>query len=297
MNTVFVLGNAGTDLSLVLPHLARPGETVVATSAARAPGGKGLNQAVVAARAGGHVRFCAAVGQDAEAGFVAAALAREPLAELRLLIKPAPTDRSIVMVAADGENSIVSLGACADLLTQAEAAAFAGQATGADILLLQGNLGAGATAAAAGASPARVILNAAPLRWPVPELLPQCAVVVVNRGEAASITGQPDPEAAALRLVALGCGAAVITLGGDGCVWAGAHGAGVMAAAAVVAVDTTGAGDAFCGVLAVRLAGGAALPEAIAAGQAAAVLSVTRAGAFAALPSAAELGDRGAASR
>jgi len=290
MTTVFVLGNAGIDLSLALPHLVRPGETAVATSAVRAPGGKGLNQAVVAARAGARVRFCAPVGEDEDAAFVAAALARERLAELRLLAKPVPTDRSIVMVAADGENSIVSLCGCADALTKAEAATFAAEATSEDYLLLQGNLTRPATLAAACGSAARKVLNPAPLRWPITGLLRFCEVVVVNRGEAESITGLSNPEAAAHKLHALGCATAIVTLGSDGCLWVDPQGAGCMAAVAVTALDTTGAGDTFCGVLVAQLGEGAALRNAIAAAQAAAALSVTRHGAFAALPSAVELG-------
>lgn len=286
---VFVLGNAGVDLSLALAQLARPGETAVASGGVRAPGGKGLNQAVAAARAGARVRFCAPVGDDAEAGFVAAALAAEPLAGLRLLRRPGPTDISIVMVAADGENSIVSLCGCADTLDEAEAAAFAGGMAPADWLLVQGNLTAAATLAAMRAARGRVMLNAAPLRWPVTPMLPSCAVLVVNRGEAEAATGLADPDAAALHLRAQGCGAAVVTLGAEGCVWAGADGLGRLPAAVVQPLDTTGAGDALCGVLVARLASGQALPDALAAAQRAAALSVTRPGAYAALPTVAEL--------
>ena len=287
--TVFVLGNAGVDLSLTLAHLARPGETAVASAGARAPGGKGLNQAVVAARAGARVRFCAPVGEDAEAEFVAQALAAEPLAGLRLLRRPEPTDTSIVMVADDGENSIVSLCRCADTLDEAEAEVFAGGVAAEDWLLVQGNLTAAATLAAARAARGRVMLNAAPLRWPVAPVLPFCAVAVVNRGEAEAITGLADPGDAALRLRAQGCAAAVVTLGAEGCVWADADGLHRLPAAAVQAVDTTGAGDTFCGVLAARLASGRALPDALAAAQRAAALSVTRFGAYAALPTVGEL--------
>lgn len=286
---VFVLGNAGVDLSLALAQLARPGETAVASGGARAPGGKGLNQAVAAARAGARVRFCAPVGDDAEAGFVARSLAAEPLAELRLLRRPGPTDISVVMVAADGENSIVSLCRCADTLGEADAAAFAGGMAAADWLLVQGNLTAAATLAAMRAAHGRVMLNAAPLRWPVAPMLPSCAVAVVNRGEAEAVTGLADPAAAALWLRAQGCAAAVVTLGAEGCVWASGEGHGHLPAAAVRPVDTTGAGDAFCGVLAARLASGRALPDALAAAQRAAALSVTRFGAYAALPTMAEL--------
>lgn len=286
---VLVLGNAGVDLSLALARLARPGETAVASAGARAPGGKGLNQAVAAARAGARVRFCAPVGKDAEADFVVQTLAAEPLAGLRLLRRPEPTDISIVMVAADGENSIVSLCRCADMLDEAEAEAFAGETEPADWLLMQGNLTAAATLAAARAARGRVMLNAAPLRWPVAPVLPFCAVAVVNQGEAEAITGLAEPGAAALWLRARGCGAAVVTLGAEGCAWADPDGSGRLPAAAVPAVDTTGAGDTFCGVLAARLASGRALPDALAAAQRAAALSVTRFGAYAALPTVAEL--------
>ena len=287
--TVFVLGNAGVDLSLTLAHLARPGETAVASAGVRAPGGKGLNQAVAAARAGARVQFCAPVGEDAEAGFVAQTLAAEPLARLRLLRRPEPTDISIVMVAADGENSIVSLCRCADTLNEAEADAFAGETAPGDWLLMQGNLTAAATLAAARAARGRVMLNAAPLRWPVASVLPFCAVAVVNQGEAESVAGLPDPGDAALWLRAQGCGAAVVTLGAEGCVWADTNGLGRLPAAAVRPVDTTGAGDTFCGVLAARLASSRALPDALTAAQRAAALAVTRFGAYAALPTVDEL--------
>lgn len=294
-NGVFVLGNAGVDLSLKLAYLARPGETAVASSSVRAPGGKGLNQAVVAARAGACVTFCAPVGDDAEAAFVAQSMTAEPLAELHLMRKPGPTDISIVMVAADGENSIVSLCNCVDLLDEDEAARFAAGMRPADWLLLQGNLTATATLAAMRAARGHVMLNAAPLRWPVTPMLPFCAVAVVNSGEAESITGVADPEAAASHLLRQGCLAAVVTLGARGCVWASAGGLGRLPAPVVQAVDTTGAGDTFCGVLAARLASGLHLAAAITAAQSAAALCVARHGAYAALPTMAELERIGAA--
>ena len=286
---VYVLGNAGLDLSLTLAHLVLPGETAVASDGVRAPGGKGLNQAVTAARAGARVRFCAPVGDDAEAAFVAQSLAAEPLAELRLLRKPGPTDMSIVMVAHDGENSIVSLCKCADMLSDQEAAGFANETSPADWLLLQGNLTSTATLAAMQAAHGRVMLNAAPLRWPVAPMLPFCSVVVVNRGEAESITGLADPCVAATRIHAQGCATVVVTLGAQGCIWTSAEGLGSLPAIAVQPVDATGAGDTFCGVLVARLASGMHLRDAINAAQKAAALSVTRLGAYLALPVEAEL--------
>ena len=289
MNRVFVLGNAGVDLTLALPHLARPGETAVATSGHRAPGGKGLNQAVVAARAGAHVNFCAPVGNDADGRLVAAALDCEPLAERLLLPKPCSTDQSIVMVAEDGENSIVSLCGCADTLTEEEAERFASAVDVQDWLLLQGNLTAAATLAAIRAARGRVVLNTAPFRWPAGPLLPYCTILVANRVEAETMSGTSDPAAAAMRLHAQGCAVALVTLGAEGCLWADAAGLSRRPAVAVRPVDTSGAGDTFCGVLVARLAEGAALADVIPAAQAAAALSVTRRGAFESIPEAGEL--------
>jgi ribokinase len=291
MSRLLVLGNAGIDLVCPVPHLPRAGETVVADGQGRAPGGKGLNQAVVAARAGAAVHFVAPVGRDAAAGELSAALAGEPLAALHCLPRAAPTDLSVLMVAPDGENSILSIGAAADSLTVAEAEAAVAELTGADMLLLQGNLSADATLAAARvatARGARVLLNTAPLRWDVAPLLPLCAVVVANAGEAEAITGRTGP-AAAEALHRAGAALAVVTLGAGGCVTADAGGPRHHPALPATVVDTTGAGDTFCGVLAARLLAGQPVQAAIGAAQRAAAITVSRPGAFAALPDAAAL--------
>ncbi len=280
---MLVLGNAGIDLVLDVPHLPRAGETVVGGALRRAPGGKGLNQAVMAARAGAAVSFCAPLGDDEAGGFVAAALEREGFASLSLP-RPGPsTDVSIITVAPGGENCIVSAGDCAAALPDTAAAEFASRAAAGDVLLLQGNLSLSATLAAArpaAARGARVLLNPAPLRWAVDGLLPLCWGVVANAGEASDITGAAGPAAAAA-LAAAGPALAVVTLGGAGCACVPG---GLVPAPAVRAVDTTGAGDVFCGVLAAALARGLPVPAAVAAAQDAAADSVTRPGAFAAFP-------------
>ncbi|WP_160938399.1 PfkB family carbohydrate kinase [Teichococcus coralli] len=291
MSRLLVLGNAGIDLLCPVPHLPRPGETLVAMDQVRAPGGKGLNQAVVAARAGAAVRFVAPVGQDGAAAELVAALGAEPLDGLALLPQDAPTDLSLLMVAADAENCILSLGAAADALPAAAAEAEAAALGPDDMLLVQGNLSRQATAAAmrmAVGRGARVLLNAAPLRWDMAALLPLCTLVVANAGEAEALTGQAGAEAAEA-LHHAGAGLALVTLGAEGCVAAGRAGTTHHAATPARAVDTTGAGDTFCGTLAACLLAGDALAPAIAAAQRAAALTVARPGAFAALPSAEEL--------
>ncbi len=291
MSRVLVLGNAGVDLSLAVPRLPRPGETLVAGGLSRAPGGKGLNQAVAAARAGADTWFMAAVGDDADGRFVAGALGGEGFGLLRLARAPFATDVSVVLVAADGENSIVTAGACAAALDAAAAAGFAGAAGAGDVLLLQGNLSAAATLAAARAGQARgavVVLNTAPLLWAAGPVLRHCAGVVANQGEAEAVTGFGDERAAAA-LLAAGPAWAVVTLGAAGCLFADAGGVRRLSAVATEAVDSTGAGDTVCGVLAACLARGWATADAVAAGQRAATVTVGRRGAYAALPRRDEL--------
>jgi ribokinase len=287
---VFVLGNAMLDETVRLPALPARGETVVADGVAVAPGGKGLNQAVAAARAGAAVRFRAALGADPAAARVMAALRDETGLVADWLHKALPTDRSIILVDAAGENCIVSLCGCADVLTEAEAADFAAAAGPGDLLLMQGNLGAAATRAAVAASAAPVLLNAAPVRWPVAAVLPGCAALVVNAVEAARLAGTREPAAAAMRLLAGGAAAVIVTLGAAGCLLATEGVVTAHPTRPVRAVDSAGAGDAFCGVLAAARLAGCAWPAAIAHAQAAAALTVQRPGCFAALPRRAEIG-------
>jgi ribokinase len=291
MSRLLVLGNAGIDLVCPVPHLPRAGETLVADGQARAPGGKGLNQAVVAARAGAAVHFTAPVGRDGAADELRAILGAEPFVGLSLLPQAAPTDLSLLMVARDAENCILTLGAAADALSAREAEAAVAELGPRDMLLLQGNLSFEATAAAMRAALARgaqVMLNTAPLRWDMAPLLPLCALVVANAGEAESLTGR-RAAAAAEALHRAGAACAVVTLGAGGCASAGVEGNRHHPAHAAQAVDTTGAGDTFCGVLAARLLAGQPLAAAADMAQRAAALAVSRPGAFAALPSAAEL--------
>lgn len=286
---VLVLGNAGIDLSIPVPRLPRPGETLVGGALRRAPGGKGLNQAVMAARAGAEVLFCAPLGDDADGRYVADRLRAERIAVLHLP-RPGPaTDTSLLLVATDGENCIVTSGACADALPVGDAEAFAARCRPGDVLLMQGNLSQAATEAAARTGRscgARVVLNTAPLRWPVQPTLADCWGAVANAVEAEGITGRCGQEASSA-LAALGPALAVVTLGARGCVTAPG---GWHPAPRVEAVDSTGAGDAFCGVLAAALARGFAWDRAIAAAQRVAAGTVGRHGAFEALPTAFDLG-------
>ncbi|MBL6653255.1 MAG: ribokinase [Reyranella sp.] len=279
---VVVIGNAGLDLALNVPRLPLPGETLIGRDGTRAPGGKGFNQAVVAARCGASVRFCAPLGHDkAQADEVERHLAGEGIAELILPRLPHATDFSLLMVLPNGENSIVSTSACSLALSKADALlALEGVGAG-DVVLVQGNLALDTTAFVldtARREGAMTVFNPAPF-WPGAEkLIGRSSLVIANRVEAEQLGGAMGDAKAA-----------IVTLGAEGCVLIEGERRRSFAAERVTAIDTTGCGDAFCGVMAAALARGLTTEVAIAAAQMAAALTATRAGAFAALPSSAQL--------
>jgi ribokinase len=280
--SLVIVGNAGLDLDLSVPRLPVPGETLIGSGGRRAPGGKGLNQAVVAARCGAAVRFCAPLGDhDAEAAEIEGHLGQEGFAELILPRLPHATDFSLLMVLPDGENSIVSTSACSRALRPEHAFPVLRDLGAGDVVLLQGNLAldtTGAILADARRRGATTLFTPAPF-WPGAErLLGHCSLVIANRVEAEQL-GPAIEDAAA----------AIVTLGAEGCVLVEHGRRRAFAAEPVAALDTTGCGDAFCGVIAAALARGLTLEDAIPAAQKAASLTATRRGAFHALPTRAEL--------
>jgi len=292
MARVLVLGNAGLDISLAVPRLPERGETLLGDSVSRAPGGKGLNQAVTAARTGILTRFHAPVGRDGQAEEIRLALSVEVSLEFDPAPLDHPSDFSLLMVMPDGENSIVSGGPCATSFSAAAATDFAVTAEAGDVVVLQGNLTQEATLAALKAASDRgatTLLNPAPLWWEVGSLLPFSTIVVANRGEAEAITGVADPSNAAAALRQQGVSIAIITLGAEGCLVRQGTTIAHYRAMPVNVKDTTGCGDTFCGVLAAALTIGRTIDNAIDLAQRAAAITATRAGAYAALPSRQEL--------
>ena len=289
--TIFVIGNCTIDLILTVERFPAPGETLIASAMRRELGGKGVNQALVARRCGGDVRLIAPLGRDGDGDWAAAGLAAEGLDASRLLRVTAPTDLSLIYVAPDGENTIVSTALAANSVTPDLAASALGEAVPGDWLMMQGNLSLPTTRAALAAARAagvRTLLNPAPVRWPAEELWRLCDVAIVNRVEAQAFTGTRNPEAALERLVAAGARAAVVTLGAEGVCWLSAEGRGARPAETVSAIDATGAGDSFCGTMCAALAAGATFPGAIDAASRAAAICVTRRGTHASFPTRAE---------
>lgn len=284
---VIVFGSAIADLVFRVARLPRAGETVLGEAAPPLPGGKGLNQAIAAARDGARVRFAGCVGADVHGAMLRAALSAEGVEVSALATVEAPSGLAAVSVDAAGENQIVvSPGA-----NLAARAAQIGPLGPGDTLLLQMEVPPGENAALiarARAAGARVVLNLAPAAALPRAALAAVDLLVVNESEAAWLAAALGCGAGAAALhAALGVDVAV-TLGERGAEAATRAGRIAVPAFAVAVADTVGAGDAWCGVLAAALDRGAPLEAAMRRASAAAALACTRAGAAPAMPRAAE---------
>ena len=249
--SILVIGNAVVDIAYRLQRLPRPGETLLARGRTVDVGGKGLNQAVAARRAGAEVRLVAPVGHDQAARRIRDVLAREGLDPALLVTVDAPTDESVIWVAEDGENAIVSTAAAAQRLRPADLAAV-DTLRPAEILLMQGNIPPEMIAhclETARDRGARIVVNTAPWVPGAELLIPMADVLVVNAGEAAGLAGASVPEAAAEALVGRGPNSVVVTLGAAGAHLLIGDTHHRFPAPAVTTVDTTGAGDVLVGVL------------------------------------------------
>jgi ribokinase len=281
---VVVVGSANVDLVVDVPRPPRAGETILGGHLRRSPGGKGANQAVAAAQAGGaETTFAGALGDDEGADLILVSLGGAGVKTDLVVRADAPTGTAFVTVSPDGENAIVVAPGANDHVVIGPAQA--GRIAEADVVLAQLEIPLDVVAAAAAARRpgALMILNAAPSRelpdslWAVVDLL------VVNEHEAADLAGEPEKL---LKRVP----AVVVTLGGEGCAVLRRDREPVrIPGIAVDAVDTTGAGDTFCGVLAAALARGLDVPEAARLATAAGALAVTRPGAQSAVPAADEV--------
>lgn len=286
---IVVAGSANMDLVGLAPALPRPGETVLGDDFVMAPGGKGSNQAIAAARAGGATTFLGAIGSDAFGVTLGARLAAAGVDTSRVRTSYGTSGVAVIMVDRAGENSIlVSPGANRTFtgLTADELSVIAG----ADVLLCQQEIPLETVHAALRAGRAggtRTILNAAPARDLPPGLLDEVDLLVVNEIEARAITGGAASDLGAL-LAAVP--RVVLTLSGAGARYADRDGRDVhVPAFSVEVADTTAAGDAFTGALAVAWGEGRDLVDAVRWANAAGAACVQRVGASGALPERGEI--------
>jgi ribokinase len=284
MGGILVIGSYNRDTVLRLARFPAPGETLTALGMAQFHGGKGSNQAVAAARAGGRVALIAALGAD-HAGQAAQALwAAEGIAAQAVQTTSAPTGAATILLDAAGENQIIIIpGANAELTLPP------GFTPPADIAVALAQLETpqAATAALFRALPgARRILNVAPAAPILPELLAATDMLVLNETEAGILAQrEAAPAALALALAAETMRDVIVTAGAAGAFWARPDGIVIDAAAPRVAVaDTTGAGDAFLGAFAAFSAEGLAPERVLRQAVSAGALACTQDGAVPSLP-------------
>lgn len=284
---ILVAGSANLDFVVRAHHIPGPGETVLGRAFETFPGGKGANQAIACAHAGGAATaMLAAMGNDA----FAVPLEKSLLdAQVQLhLVRSAdqPTGTAFICVSDDAENAItVAPGANLSLLAE-----HLPSLDGVSHLLMQLEIPldtVSAYAHAARQQGVKVVLNAAPVQALPVELLELIDILVVNEGELAVLTGHRGSVAKCLECVQVPI--VIVTLGARGCC-AREHGTFVVQPAfPVTPVDTTAAGDTFCGSLVAALSQGADLSRALAQASGAGALACTRMGAQSSIPNAAEV--------
>lgn len=297
MYDVLVVGSANADLTVRVDRRPGAGETVRGTDLVESAGGKGANQAAAAARIGGRTALLARVGGDAFGEMLLAAQRAAGTDVGPVIVdEAARSGTAMIIVDPDGDNSIVvSPGANAALSPQ-DVAAAQDTIAAASVVSLQLEIpmeSVRAAAAAAERAGTRVVLNPSPAPGAAlaPELLAVADPLVVNEHEARQLSGRADgtPAEWARALREQGARSVVVTLGGDGALVLDASGGEDVPGVRVKAVDTTGAGDAFTGALATRLARGDALPEAARFAVRVGAAAVTKPGAQPSYPTLAEL--------
>jgi ribokinase len=290
---VAVVGSLNLDLVVRVARLPGPGETVTGSDVFRNPGGKGANQAVAAARLGRRVAMVGCVGDDpAGRELLGSPAGAEVDTDRVRVVVGVPSGTAFITVGDDGENQIVVSPGANARLTTADVAAARAALESAAVTMLQLEIPLEAVAAAAATAAGQVVLNPAPPRELPRDLLAEVDVLVPNRVELAQLAGASVPEAveaAATLAGRLPARAVVVTLGADGALVVEDGRATHVPSVPVRPVDTTAAGDAFCGGLADALAGGASLQEAARRAVRVAAAARLRPGAQASLPPPADL--------
>jgi ribokinase len=295
---IVVLGSSNTDMIIRVPRIPKAGETILGGKFASAAGGKGANQAVSAARAGGEVTFIARVGRDmfgakAVSGFIAEGINVDHI----IRDQSTPSGMALIFVGQAGQNSIAVASGANGKLAPADVKKSAVAFRRAGLLLVQLETPLKTVQAAvelAAANGLRVVLNPAPAQDLPARLLAKVDLLTPNESEAELLTGievkdEASAAQAADQLLARGVRSVIITLGARGAYVAAPGVRQLIPGYKMKAVDTTAAGDVFNGTLTVALAEGKSLLEAARFANAAAAISVGRPGAQDSAPTRREI--------
>jgi ribokinase len=290
---IVVVGSLNVDLNVTVDRHPRPGETLPGRGGGSSPGGKGANQALAASRLGADVALIGAVGTDPAAD-VALSLLRTAGTDLSAVRSvDGPTGLAVVVVDGSGENSIIVVEGANAATDRDAVAGHADLVASAAVVVLQGEIPLDGIAAAARLCTGRLVLNLAPVVPVDREVLVSADPLVVNEHEGALalelLGGGADdasPRAVVEALADAGVRSVVMTLGKDGALVLEDGVLVAVPSARVDAVDSTGAGDAFVGALAARLAAGAGLAEASARAAQVGAFAVRSAGAQPSYPHA-----------
>lgn len=284
---VLVVGATNMDLSVYAERIPVPGETILGTSIERSGGGKGANQAVAAARAGASVKFVSAVGNDADGETLLESLRADGIDVTDVVRVEEPTGMANIVVSADGENSIVVIPGAnhsKGLISRAGHLRIPAKVA---LFSLEVPLPA-VSSLLAGCEADVKVLNAAPMQSLSPEMLAAVDVLVVNEVEAQSLAGVSGE--AAFDALLCHVPAAVVTLGARGVIVLRQGQDSVRVPSITVnPINTTGAGDTFCGYLCAELARGTDLVRAARLASIAGALATTRLGAQDSIPQLTEV--------
>ena len=290
--TILVIGSSNTDMTAKTAELPRPGETVLGGVFTMGAGGKGANQAVAAQRLGGKVKFICKVGRDMFGDNAIAQYEKEGMDTSGILRSDLPSGVALIYVDSHAENCIVVASGANGDLTEEDIEKSRPDLESCDILLLQlespipSVLKAAKIAHQAGKT---VVLNPAPA-CPLPEELFQSIdLFIPNETELSTFSGMPvtsqeEAEAAARAMQAKGVGKLIVTMGSKGALICEGGPSVFVPAHKVKAVDTTAAGDTFCGALCVAISEGKSLKEAAQFACAASALTVQKMGAQNSIP-------------
>ncbi len=299
MGKILVIGSSNTDLIATVENFPTAGETIVGKSFLQVMGGKGANQAVAAHKLGGEVKFITCLGTDAN-GQNSLKYFKETGLDISsaLLVEDAPSGTAIILVDENGENCIVITPGANNLLLPDYIYKIKDDIAACDTVVLQMEIPYNTVKTVcelAYKQQKTIMLNVAPARYLDEELIKMIDILVVNETEVETISGKKideiGEEAVVDKLLDLGAKTVVLTLGKQGCLLKNGRNFYSVPAFCVQAVDTTAAGDTFCGALAAGLARGKEWKDALKFATAASAICVTRMGAQPSIPTEEEVSE------